>query len=151
MRRFSVRSLMAFVLVSAMGLAALRNANELWATVMTGHTTSGVTASIAAGMARGSPHRGRSWAPYQTTPATREHVQEWYAHGRTGVGLVTGHGDLECLDFDDYPTYEAFLEVAEQSGLVSWSRASAKAMRRPRPTAGCTGSIAAMIAGGIPS
>jgi hypothetical protein len=30
MRRFSIRFLMAFVLVSAVGLAALRNANELW-------------------------------------------------------------------------------------------------------------------------
>lgn len=34
MRRFSVRTLMAFVLVSAIGLAALRNANEIWASVM---------------------------------------------------------------------------------------------------------------------
>jgi hypothetical protein len=33
MRRFSIRSLMAFVLVSAIELAALRNANELWARV----------------------------------------------------------------------------------------------------------------------
>jgi hypothetical protein len=34
MRRFSIRSLMAFVLVSAVGLAALRNSSELWAGVM---------------------------------------------------------------------------------------------------------------------
>jgi hypothetical protein len=34
-RQFSIRTLMAFVLVSAFGLAALRNANALWATVMT--------------------------------------------------------------------------------------------------------------------
>jgi hypothetical protein len=33
-RRFSVRTLMAFVLVCAIGLAALRNANEIWASVM---------------------------------------------------------------------------------------------------------------------
>src|SRR4051794_25702782 len=31
MRRFSIRTLMAFVLVSAVGLAAIRNANERWA------------------------------------------------------------------------------------------------------------------------
>ena len=31
MRRFSIRSLMAFVFLSAVGLAALRNAGELWA------------------------------------------------------------------------------------------------------------------------
>jgi len=31
MRRFSIRSLMAFIVVAAIGLAALRNANDLWA------------------------------------------------------------------------------------------------------------------------
>ena len=30
MRRFSIRSLMAFVLVSAVGLAALRSKNDIW-------------------------------------------------------------------------------------------------------------------------
>ncbi len=34
MRRISIRSLMGFVVVSAIGLAALRGANELWAAVM---------------------------------------------------------------------------------------------------------------------
>lgn len=34
MRRFSIHSLMAFVFVSAIGLAALRNANEVWAGVL---------------------------------------------------------------------------------------------------------------------
>jgi hypothetical protein len=33
-RRFSIRTLMAVILVSAVGLAALRNANELWAGIM---------------------------------------------------------------------------------------------------------------------
>ncbi len=34
MRRISIRTLMTFILVSAVGLAALRNANELWAGMM---------------------------------------------------------------------------------------------------------------------
>ena len=34
MRRFSIRKLMAFVFVSAVGLAGLRNANEVWAGTM---------------------------------------------------------------------------------------------------------------------
>ncbi len=34
MRRFSVRSLMAFIFACAIGLAALRNANDLWAGAM---------------------------------------------------------------------------------------------------------------------
>jgi len=34
MRRFSIRTAMAFVLVSAVGMAALRNASDLWAGIM---------------------------------------------------------------------------------------------------------------------
>jgi hypothetical protein len=34
MRRYSIRSLMAVVILAAIGLAALRNANELWAGLM---------------------------------------------------------------------------------------------------------------------
>ena len=34
MRRFSIQSLMAFIVVSAIGLAALRNANDLWSGMM---------------------------------------------------------------------------------------------------------------------
>ena len=34
MRRFSILTLMGFVFVAAIGLAALRNANELWAGAM---------------------------------------------------------------------------------------------------------------------
>jgi hypothetical protein len=34
MRRISIRTLMAFILVSAVGLAALRNADEVWAGMM---------------------------------------------------------------------------------------------------------------------
>lgn len=35
MRGYSIRALMAFILVSAVGLAALRNANEFWAVATT--------------------------------------------------------------------------------------------------------------------
>jgi hypothetical protein len=34
MRQFSIRTFMAVIVVSAVGLAALGNANELWAEVM---------------------------------------------------------------------------------------------------------------------
>jgi Co/Zn/Cd efflux system component len=45
MRRSSIRTLMLFVVFSAIGLAALRNANELWATMMI------LTALLAVGIA----------------------------------------------------------------------------------------------------
>ena len=44
MRRFSIRTAMAFILVSAIGLAALRGASELWAQMML------MTSAIAVGV-----------------------------------------------------------------------------------------------------
>jgi hypothetical protein len=57
------------------------------------------------------------WGPYQTTPATREEVIRWYRRPRTGNGLATGYGNLECLEFDDRPTYERFKGAAAVFGI----------------------------------
>src|SRR5262249_21980652 len=51
--------------------------------------------------------------------ATREEVIEWYAQERTGNGLFTGYGHLECLEFDDFRIYERFREAAIIFGLGS--------------------------------
>jgi hypothetical protein len=59
MRRFSIRSLMAFVLISAVGLAALRSANELWAATMLSAALAAVgVAVLGASLMRG---RERAW------------------------------------------------------------------------------------------
>lgn len=58
-----------------------------------------------------------TWEPYQTAPATPEHVKQWYRAGRTGNGLACGYGGLECLEFDNRDTYDAFLEVASEAAL----------------------------------
>jgi Virulence-associated protein E/Bifunctional DNA primase/polymerase, N-terminal len=60
---------------------------------------------------------GGFWKKYQKTPATREEVIEWYRRGRTGNALFTGYGNLECLEFDDWGTYERFKEAAVKFGL----------------------------------
>jgi hypothetical protein len=60
---------------------------------------------------------GLTWAPYQKTPATEEHIRQWYRNGRTGNGLMCGYGDLECFEFDNRDTYDAFLEAADEAGL----------------------------------
>lgn len=60
---------------------------------------------------------GWTWKGYQTTPATPEHVEGWYAKGRTGVGLATGYGGLEVLEFDDRKTYDSFVSCAVEAGL----------------------------------
>ena len=62
MRRISIRTLMAFVLVSAVGLAALRNANELWAGMM---------------------------LPARPGRCRRRHARS-SPHARPGTGLVAG-------------------------------------------------------------
>jgi hypothetical protein len=58
-----------------------------------------------------------TWKPYQTIPATLDHVREWYGNGRTGVGLVGGYGGLDPFEFDCRDTYERFLEAAVEMGL----------------------------------
>jgi putative DNA primase/helicase len=59
-----------------------------------------------------------TWAPYQTTPATREHVLDWYRSGsRTGIGLACGVNSLECFEFDDEATYREFVRAAAELGL----------------------------------
>ncbi len=57
------------------------------------------------------------WKRYQTTPATEAEVRSWYRSRRTGNGLVTGYGNLECLEFDDHLIYERFREAANKLGF----------------------------------
>ncbi len=61
------------------------------------------------------------WKAYQTERPTRERMREWYSEDgtRTGLGLVCGavSRNLEAFEFDDAPTYEAFLELAHQAEL----------------------------------
>jgi energy-coupling factor transporter ATP-binding protein EcfA2 len=60
---------------------------------------------------------GWTWAPYQTTPASIEHVREWYVNGRSGLGLVGGYGGLDPFEFDCRDTYDRYLEAAVEMGL----------------------------------
>ena len=59
------------------------------------------------------------WEPYQTTPATKGHIRKWYQDKRTGNGLVTGYGKVECYEFDDGNIYKLFCEAARGIGLES--------------------------------
>jgi hypothetical protein len=54
---------------------------------------------------------------YQETPATWQKVEEWFSNGRRSIGLVTGYGKIECLDFDDRDTFEMFRKTAFDVGL----------------------------------
>jgi putative DNA primase/helicase len=59
------------------------------------------------------------WEKWQKERPSEAVLNSWYSNGRTGLGIVCGtvSGNLECLEFDDRPTYEAFLELAHASGL----------------------------------
>jgi hypothetical protein len=57
------------------------------------------------------------WKPYQHAAPSRQLVENWYASGRSGVGLVTGYAALECFEFDCGVTYRLFLEIATATGL----------------------------------
>jgi putative DNA primase/helicase len=57
------------------------------------------------------------WKRFQTEPAPEGLVREWYGNGLTGNGLVCGVDGVECFEFDDGPTYKAFLDAAWALGL----------------------------------
>ena len=59
MRRISIRSLMAFVVIAAVGVAALRNADELWSGAMLMIALAAVGAAILG--ASSLPSRERAW------------------------------------------------------------------------------------------
>ena len=58
-----------------------------------------------------------AWKNFQTAPASRNQIIQWYSGGRTGNGLVCGVGNLECFEFDDGATHHDFLEAAWSVGL----------------------------------
>jgi hypothetical protein len=91
LRRISIRTLMAFVLVSAVGLAALKNAGEIWAGIMLllALAATGV-AILGAALMQG---RERAWwlgfavfAGLYLAIAIGPWVNDWFRHQ-----LITSH------------------------------------------------------------
>jgi hypothetical protein len=75
MRRFSIRCLMAFVLVSAVGLAALRNANDLWARTMTLVALAVRGVAVLGSALRGARTGRGGWAlPYSPSVTSAGHL-----------------------------------------------------------------------------
>lgn len=62
---------------------------------------------------------GAAWAGWQKERAGVKQIMAWYAAKRSGIGFVCGaiSGNLEVLDFDDRPTYEAYKKAASAAGL----------------------------------
>ncbi|MAQ14795.1 MAG: hypothetical protein CMN30_08355 [Sandaracinus sp.] len=60
------------------------------------------------------------WKTFQKRPADAAQIERWYGTGgRCGVGFVTGaaSGNLEALDFDRREELDAFLALADETGL----------------------------------
>jgi hypothetical protein len=120
MRRFSIRTDMAFVLVSAIGLAALRNANEWWAGTMMLVAMAAVGIAVAGAVIM----RGRErcwWATFAFFSAS--YLALAFAPGlSTGVGarLVT----TTALDY----LYRQYIAPSTQTHLPQvlwWQHAQA--------------------------
>jgi putative DNA primase/helicase len=58
------------------------------------------------------------WSQYQKVRPSRQQIKTWYGP-HTGIGLVCGKvsGNLECLEFDDLATYDAYKALATVVGL----------------------------------
>ena len=69
------------------------------------------------------------WREYQKRRANEKELASWFSSGELGLAFVTGKvsGNLEALDFDDQPVFDAWLSrVRENAALavlydhVSW-------------------------------
>jgi hypothetical protein len=58
------------------------------------------------------------WKPFQRKRTSGEQCQAWWG-ARTGLGVICGtvSGNLELFEFDDRPTYEAFMSLAHEAEL----------------------------------
>jgi hypothetical protein len=59
------------------------------------------------------------WKPYQEKAADSERVERWFNNGsvRQGLGVVTGFGELELLEFETADAYAEFTSRADAAGL----------------------------------
>jgi hypothetical protein len=60
-----------------------------------------------------------AWPDYQKQRPSRQEVERCFGSS-PGLGAVCGavSGNLEALEFDDYPVYERFRQVAQAAGLA---------------------------------
>ncbi len=54
------------------------------------------------------------WKPYQTRLPTLEELGRWFGDGTRGIAIVCGavSGNLEVMDFDDLPSFDAWEQLA---------------------------------------
>lgn len=67
----------------------------------------------------GSKRPVSAWKHYQAERADENTIRDWYANGRTGVGVVPGavSGGLELFEFDEPHLAKTFMEAAERTGM----------------------------------
>lgn len=78
------------------------------------------------------------WQAYQERVPMRSELRKWYGAGLTGIGTITGtiSGNLELFEFDFYPTYLEFVELAEATGLGDLVRQISEAYSESTPSGG---------------
>jgi hypothetical protein len=57
-----------------------------------------------------------TWKPTENQTFSVGWIRKTFGQ-RSGIGLATGVGELECFEFDDAGTYNRFLETAKATGL----------------------------------
>ncbi len=69
--------------------------------------------------ADGSKRPAMKWKQLQTEAASPEQVEHWFSNGRArqGLGVVTGFGELEMLEFETAQAYADFTSRVEVAGL----------------------------------
>src|SRR5262249_31663205 len=62
-----------------------------------------------------------SWREYQERCASEREIERWFRMKKVGIAFVTGavSGHLEALDFDDFATFEAWLNLVQQDPVLA--------------------------------
>lgn len=98
--------------------------------------------SVVPPLEDGSKRPLTTWKQYQGRAAQEKQVREWYAEGRSGLGLVCGQvsGNLEVLEFEGRAVVEGvldrFREAAQTQGLDGLCRRISDGLQVRSPSGG---------------
>jgi len=68
----------------------------------------------------GTKSPSEKWRRWQSELPSRQHLTRWFSSGLAGMATVCGRisGNLELFEFEDCETYQAFNELAANTGLA---------------------------------
>lgn len=71
----------------------------------------------------GSKAPAGEWKRFQSEPATEDELDQWFGGASAGVGIVTGYGGVELLEFETLVVFTAWCRLMVKAGYADELRA----------------------------